>query len=169
MVSNKILKHLKRLVKTAKLPDTEDSVEIMVKGFVEKLECFDTLVKQNGLTDIEILKNEDSSGALVITYSGSLLSIGPMDNGVRKIEYASIGIRTDVPEIASEDFSELDGDIKIDNIANFITGPIQNSSGIYRIAKVDRSLDYKKQEELLSDVTRVLVEDFVEVNNTVIM
>lgn len=168
MVSDKIKGHLKKLVKTAQLPDTENSVELMVAGFVDKLECYDNLVKENNLIDTDILKNDESCGALVITYSGSLLSIGPRDHGVRKVEYASIGIRKDVPEIASEDFSEINGDIKVDSAVSFIIGPIQNSSGIYRIAKVSKMLDYKKQEELLSDVTRILVDDFVEVNNTVI-
>ena len=132
--------------------------------------CYTKLLRarEYGLKNVNVFRDIQDSGALVITYSGSLLSIGPKIDGKRKAEYISIGLRTDVPERAVEEYSILDGDFEIDGIVNFINGPIKSSSGIYKIAKIDDRLNAIAQQEVLKDVTQILIEDFVEVNNTII-
>lgn len=166
MVSDRIKNHLNSIVKKTGLDNR--STEIIFQGFMEKLQCFDNLVDKNSLKETSFFSEDNLNGAIIITYSGSLLSLGPVENGVRKVEYASIGARKDVPEIASEDFSKLDGHINQDSPVKFICGPIRQSSSVYKMAIVDPSLPFKTQEELLNNITRVLLEDFVEVNNTVI-
>ncbi len=169
MVSEKIKVHLLKLVKTLGLKDAQESLEILISGFTEKLISYEKQVSEFNLLDVTEFNDGEDSGVLVITYSGSLLSIGPKINGKRTAQYISIGLRKDVPEIAAQEFSELDGNFKVDEVVKFIIGPIKSSSSIYKIAKVNNKLNALEQEELLGDVTKILIEDFVEVNNTVIV
>ncbi len=168
MVTDKIRNHLVKIAKKSGLGDGAETIDMLVSAFVEKLVCFETQAREYGLKNVNVFRDIQDSGALVITYSGSLLSIGPKIDGKRKAEYISIGLRTDVPERAVEEYSILDGDFEIDGIVNFINGPIKSSSGIYKIAKIDDRLNAIAQQEVLKDVTQILIEDFVEVNNTII-
>jgi len=159
------MEHLEKIASKNSCELNQECVELIVKGFVEKLECFDNLVKDNSLEEIKYFNKDDPSGVLVITYSGSLLSIGPLKNGVRKSRYASIGIRRDVPKIATDDFSTLLSDISMDKSIHFKSGPINKTSCIYKLARVQNNLDLEKQETILSGATMVLVKEFIKVNN----
>ena len=117
----------------------------------------------------EEFDSEDDRGALLMTYSGSLLSVGPRGDNGRFVEYRSIGIRKDVPETAETDDTDLVNDIEIDESVMFTNGPIKKSSPIFKIAVPPEELEPEEQLELLSDVTQMITEDFVEVNKTIII
>lgn len=167
-VSEKVKSHLSQLVKTAGLPVEEDSIEILAKAWLEKEDLFSRKIEESNMEEVEILEAEGQKGGLLLTYSGSLLNIGPLNEGARHVEYTSIGVRQDVPESAAMDGSELAEDVAIDNPAVFNNGPIQKSSPIYRIAVVKEEMDAEEEEEILAEVTQLLTEDFVEVNKTII-
>lgn len=169
IVSDKVKNHLKQLVVKAKLEDSEESLELMAKAWVEKLESYKNQVENRELLEVDKFEKDDERGALLITYSGSLLCVGPLENGVRKVGYTSIGLRTDVPEGAIEEHSEIAGDVSVDEAVSFKKGPIKKSSSIYKIAVVKKSLDKTKQIELLDDVTQILTDDFIEVNKTIVI
>jgi hypothetical protein len=164
-----IQQHLKQLVKTAGLENTEENIEMLAQAWIEKESCFQQKLDENNMEVVELLEKSSEKGALVLTYSGSLLNIGPVIDGSRKVEYASIGLRKDVPENASDDESELDSDVKAGGAVSFVKGPIKKSSPIYKVAVVREEMAPEEEEELLDDVTQVLCEDFVEVNKTIIL
>jgi hypothetical protein len=179
METEKIKMHLKQLVKSAGLPDNEESLQQLEDGWVEKLEAFEAQVEEKGLEGVDSFEPGDSRGALLMTYSGSLISISPAENDedvpenpketiLRHVEYRSIGIRNDVPEIADADKTALSRQVAIDGTAEFTAGPIETSSPIYRIAITPKTMATEDQEELLSDVTKILTENFVDVNKTII-
>ena len=120
------------------------------------------------MTEVDEFGTEEERGALFLTYSGSLLTIGPLVEQKRAVEYTSIGIRQDVPEQASAEATTLDGDVSVDSIAKFSNGPIRTSSAIYMIAVAAEELAPEEEGELLAEVTKVLAEDFIEVNKTII-
>jgi hypothetical protein len=167
-ISQKIRDHLKQLVKTAGLPDTEESQQQLEQGWREKLEAFDKEVAERRMEAIEDYPADDPRGALMMTYSGSLISIGPLGEEGRAVEYRSIGIRADVPETARSGETELSDDAAIDEGVAFTNGPIQKSSPIFKIAVISEDVDEEEQEEMLSEVTQILTDDFVEVNKTII-
>ena len=104
-----------------------------------------------------------------MTYSGSLLTIGPIADDGRNVEYASVGLRTDVPESAEKEGSVISSDISVGGVVEFLVGPIKKSSPVYKIAVVKDEMPIEEEEELLSDVTQILMDDFVEVNKTLII
>jgi hypothetical protein len=167
-ISDKIRQHIKQLVKTAGLPDTEDSLETLEEGWMEKLEFFETQAAERNMEMVDDFEGDDERGAMMLTYSGSLINLGPRGEEGRHVEYHSIGIRNDVPESAEADATELAGDVGIDGEAEFTKGPIKKSSPIFKIAVVSEEMENEEQEDLLAEVTKTLAEEFVEVNKTII-
>jgi len=103
-----------------------------------------------------------------MTYSGSLLTLGPMVEGERQAEYTSIGLRKDVPDSAGDKSASLAEDVRIDEPVVFSKGPIRKSSAVFKIAVLKEHLEPKEESERLSEATQILSEDFVEVNKTII-
>lgn len=166
--TEKIRSHLQQLVSTAGLPDTEESLDALEKGWQEKFDAFERQVADRNMESVEELDGEDERGALLMTYSGSLINLGPLKGNGRYVEYRSIGIRNDVPESADAEETDLAASVAVDEAAQFSNGPIKKSSPIYKIALITEKMDEDEQEELLSEVTQVLTEEFVEVNKTII-
>ena len=160
--------HIRNLVKTAKLGDSEDSLEMLSEGWLEKQQSFFEQTKQHEMEEVEEFDADDTRGALVMTYSGSLLNIGPEQNDYRSVEYFSIGLRNDVPESAASDASVLRSGIMKDAPVEFEKGPIQKSSPVFAVAVFREELEPQKEEELLDEVTMILAEDFASINQTMI-
>lgn len=167
-INDTIRRHLKQLVKTAGLPDTEESRQSLEDAWIEKMYAFDGEVEEREMEPADLLPADYEGGALLMTYSGSLLSIGPLGDDGRHVEYRSIGLRNDVPESAEAASTNLAADVEIDSSAVFTEGPVEKSSPIFRIALVREDMDDEEQEELLTEVTRILTESFVDVNKTII-
>jgi hypothetical protein len=165
-VAPRVQDHLKNLVNTAGLPDNEESLELLAKGWLEKQSSFHDQTQANDMEEVDVFEIEDERGALIMTYSGSLLMIGPETEDGRVVEYASIGMRKDVPESLNTEGSVLAKDIDKDSAVEFEIGPVKTSSPVYAIAVVDEKMSVEEEEELLSDVTLILTEDFVEINRT---
>ncbi len=167
-LNEKIRQHIQQLVKTAGLPDNEESLEALVNGWEEKQSSFETQVEERDMEQVEEFTAEDERGALLMTYSGSLIHLGPKGENGRFVAYYSVGIRNDVPETAETEGTDLAEDLEVDQGAVFTNGPIQKSSPIFKIAVIVEEMDDEEQEELLSEVTQVLTNDFIEVNKTII-
>jgi hypothetical protein len=156
--------HIRQITKSSGLPDNEDSVEMIAKGWLEKKELFEDQLTELNMAEVQELDQDDEQGCLAMTYSGSLLNIGPVIGEGRRVEYASIGLRQDVPETASKDDSQLAGDVQVGEPVSFSTGPIQSSSPIFKIAVTTGDLEPEEQEEQITKATMILAEGFVEVN-----
>jgi hypothetical protein len=156
--------HIRQITRTSGLGDTEEAVEMIARGWLEKKALFESQVADMGMEEIDCLEQEDEQGCLAMTYSGSLLNIGPLREEGRTVQYASIGLRQDVPEAAGRENSRLGGDVTIGRPATFAPGPIQSSSPIFKIAVTGADLDLDEQEEQITRATLILTEEFVEVN-----
>jgi hypothetical protein len=159
-----IQSHIRQITKTSGLPDTEDSVEMIAQGWLEKKGLFEKQVAGMSLEQIDILEKTDQRGCLAMTYSGSLLNIGPMRENGRTVQYVSIGLRQDVPETATKEGSALGQDVRVGAPVSFSTGPIQSSSPVFAIAVTSEDLDLEEQERQISKATQILTREFVEVN-----
>jgi hypothetical protein len=166
--SEKIRQHIQQLVKTAGLPDTEESIENLERGWQEKLDTFEKQVEERDMEMVEEFDAADERGALLMTYSGSLINLGPKGENGRFVAYHSIGMRNDVPESAETDNTDLANEVVIDEGAAFTNGPIKKSSPIFKIAVIVEEMENEEQEELLAEVTQMLADDFIEVNKTII-
>ena len=110
-IPSEVQDHIRQITKSSGLPDNEESVEMIAKGWLEKKELFENQLADMNMAEVEELDQEDEQGCLAMTYSGSLLNIGPIIEEGRTVQYASIGLRQDVPETASKEDSQLGSDV----------------------------------------------------------
>jgi hypothetical protein len=160
--------HLRGIVSTTGLPNNDESLELLASGWIEKRSIFETRVAEMGMTEVEDFAADEDRGALLLTYSGSLLTVGPLVDGSRAVDYTSIGVRNDVPENAKADSTTLEEDVVIDEPASFSNGPVRSSSAIYAIAVTTEELDPEEEEDLLAEVAKTLTQEFIEVNKTIV-
>ena len=156
--------HIRKITKTSGLPDTEDAVDLIAQGWLEKKSRFERIIGEMKLEEVELLEKTDTRGCLAMTVSGSLVSIGPLRKNARTVQYASIGLRKDVPESATNINSELSADVVVGAPVRFTTGPIASSSPVFKVAITAEDLDLEAQEHLISRATRAITKEFIEVN-----
>ncbi len=163
-----VREHLSKLIRLAGLEDNEESLELLAQGWLEKQTSFHEQTKANEMEETDVLELESGRGGIILTYSGSLLTISPEIEKRRTVEYASIGLRKDVPEFLKTDAAVIKADVAKDAAVEFEIGPIKTSSPVFAIAVANENLDEEAEEELLGQVTLMLAEDFVEVNKTLV-
>jgi hypothetical protein len=160
--------HLKGLLKASKMPQDEETLEKISKGWVEKFDAFEDEISKQNMEEMQTLPKDDERGALVLTYSGSLVNIGPLADGVRTVMYTSIGLRTDAPDRAEKDDSVLETDVTVDDVIKFKTGPVKSTSKIYKIAVCRGNLSAIEQENNLTKVMTDIEDIMLDVNKTIL-
>ena len=166
-LSPAIRAHLAVLVRNAGLDDTEESRARMASAWLRKKSMFEGQVKALDMRQLAELSADDPRGALLLTWSGSLVSVGPLETGGRRVEYASIELRTDVPRLAVTDGSRLDGSLRVDAEAVFTGGPVRSTSAVLLIAACDPSVPAEEQAKRIREATIFLTNGFLKINRTV--
>jgi hypothetical protein len=161
--------HLRAIMKASKLPDDEESIEKLAKGWLDKKQVFEEEIENQDMEEVESLAMDDERGALVMTYSGSLLRLGPLVDGTRKAAYTSIGFRTDAPDSAEKEGSKLAKDAAVDDIIEFENGPVKSTSKVFKIAVLKEEMSAEEQEENLTQVMTHVEELMLGVNKTVML
>jgi hypothetical protein len=161
--------HIKAIIKASKLPDDEETMEKVARGWLEKKQAFEEEIEKQNMEEVELLQMDNEKGALALTYSGSLVHIGPLVEGVRNCVYTSIGLRTDAPDSAQEEQSKLAKDIIIDEIIEFEAGPVKSTSKIFKIAVFKDDISPEEQEENLTQVMTQVEELMLGVNKTIML
>ena len=164
-----IQSHIKTIAPSTGMPDTEESYEKLALGWQKKLELFNQQIEAGGMVEAEGLAQEDARGCVALTYSGSLLLIGPLEGGKRKCAYNSIGLRKDVPESVVKEGSSLAGDLSVDRPVAFENGPVKSTSAIFKVAVVEQPLSLVEEEQKISEVTVILTQGFVDVNQALLL
>ncbi|MBN2545323.1 MAG: hypothetical protein JXB50_05960 [Spirochaetes bacterium] len=161
--------HIIKITKTSGLPDNEESYEKIAEGWLEKKKIFEDEIVNMEMEEVDHIDASDNRGALAMTYSGSLLNIGPVIDGARKVSYASIGLRQDVPDLATKEECTLEKDLDTDHVYEFMNGPVKKTSPIYKIIVCKDDLPEEVQEEKLTEMATIMIDDFVEVNKTIVI
>ena len=161
--------HISAIAKDANVDEGEDAVEKVAEAWLEKKTVFEDKIGEMKMEEVDFLGKDDEQGALALTYSGSLVNIGPIVDGTRTCSYASIGFRTDAPESAENDNSVLSSDVSVDGVITFETGPVKSTSNIFNIAVCKGDLSVEEQEVAVTKAATLIEEEFVEVNKTVMM
>ncbi len=156
--------HVRQITRTSGLPDTEDSLEMIAQGWLEKRKRFEKIVTRMNMEEIDLLEASDERGCLAMTYSGSLVNVGPLREQGRTAQYASIGLRKDVPEAAAKESSELAADVRVGAEISFKVGPVRSTSPVLKIAVTSEEMDLEEQERVITKATEVLTREFVKVN-----
>jgi hypothetical protein len=164
-----VVSHIREITKTSGLPEGEESVEKIAEAWLGKMSAFEDQLEGLSMEEVEILAKDEPKGALAITYSGSIVNLGPLVGGTRKVEYSSVGLRKDVPASATKDGSRLSKDISPDQAIEFDVGPVKSTSAIYKIAVFKGNPSAEFQGKTLTQATQTLKEEFANVNKTVIL
>ncbi|MBU2645937.1 hypothetical protein KKI24_14605 [bacterium] len=160
--------HIKAITKSSGLAENDESFEKIAQGWLEKKKIFEDQIAASNMVEVESLAADDEKGAVALTYSGSLILIGPLVEGFRKAGYNSIGIRKNVPDSLIKENSKLAADIVINAPLQFETGPVQSTSSIFKIAVCKEDLAAEDQEEKISEVTVIMTNEFVDVNRALV-
>lgn len=162
-IDAKVGAHLDSLYKEQSFGD-EISIDDLKQSWVEKEKLF-VLQTNNLKMDSAETAEKDGSAFLALTYSGSLLAVFCPDGGKRKIEYASIKLRNDVPDLLSEE-PKLVKDVEKGKSAQFSGGRLENTSALYQIALFDSSVKPEEQNKRLTEAMVFLTNSFVKINRT---
>jgi nucleoid DNA-binding protein len=113
----------------------------------------------------ERFDSEDPRGLLLLTYSGSLVVLSPPESdGTRSLEYASIKLRSDVPEFVTAVGVTVAGEIAVDRIAEFSGAPVERTSELLSLASFASDVTATEQNERLRQAAIFLTNGFVRVN-----
>ncbi len=173
----RIQRHLESVAQQTDIGSAEEALPVVVENWLEKTHLFNEQIESLHMTREELFSQADPRGALVLTYSGSLIVLGPVDLGraaanspehppTRSFEYASIALRTDVPELTAADSVQLAGDLQKDSVAVFSDAPIKQSSEILFIASFPEGVKAPDQIERLRQASIFLTNSFVHANRT---
>src|SRR5271157_906418 len=148
-LSSAIRAHLEGLIRNSGLPETEESLDEVTRVWFEKRDMFEGQVKALDMREVQRFTADDPRGALLLTWSGSLLSVGPLGGGRpgRRTEYASIELRTDVPHIATSEEGEFVSDLVVGEAARLRAGPVSRTSALLKIAVCDPAVPVEEQEK----------------------
>lgn len=160
--------HIKHITGQSGLPDTDESYEKIAKGWLDKKEAFEKEVQAQGLVETETLGKDDTKGGVALTFSGSLVLVGPLKEKGRKSGYNSIGMRKNVPESIIQDDAQLAADISVEQPIEFVDGPVKKTSAIYKLAVCPETLALEEQEEKISDATIIITKEFIDINNALV-
>lgn len=164
VIPQHILKHLETAVTTFGLEDNDETLDRLKAGWLEKEESFIQEMANIGMEEIESFRTYDERGVLALTYSGSLISIGPLMDNERRVDYTSIGVRRDVPEALTKEGSQLAQDMALDRDVVFEGGPIQKTSPVYKMVVCPENLSSDDQTDLIQQATTMVIETFADIN-----
>ena len=159
-----IISHLRDVSATFGLPNDEETMERLTEGWLEKKEAFEDKMIEMGMDEVGNLDHNDDRAALVLTFSGSLISIGPVQDGYRNVEYTSIGLRHDVPDSLNIEKTQVVKDLEVGKSVEFANCPLKNTSPVFKIVVCPESLTAPEQEEMLKEAATVIVDTFVDMN-----
>ncbi len=160
--------HLRALIAPAGLADNPEAQALLERGWVEKYDAFLRHTAEHDMVAAEWFDAQNPGGALAMTYSGSVVSVGPIIDRERGVAYASIGIRKDVPQLSVSQGCALEADLKLGEPARFSSGSIERTSPLFAIAIFQTVLEAHAENAALVEVTEMLTERFIQINRETI-
>ncbi len=156
--------HLQNIFKSSdeEWTRTDDAFERLCGGWEKKERLFTEQIRLLDMKEEKEIGPEDPRCMLFLTFSGSLISLGYGQE--RWMEYASIKLRTDVPDILRCDATSLSGPAAYGQPARFSEGPLKHTSALYRIVVCGEDVPPKEQEKRVREATVFLTNSFIHLN-----
>ncbi len=148
-----------------KAGDTE-AQDKLAAIWAEKFRLFTGQTFSLGMEEVSELAPNDERAAIFLTYSGSLISLGPRRGKDRWLEYASIKLRVDVPELVRGDKANMSAPARLDHACAFEGTGLKRSSSLYRIAVCPAGTSPDEQERRVREATVYLTNGFIKLNRT---
>lgn len=141
----------------------------LVTVWKQKAALFEDQARSVHLDLVELIPKNDPRGALVLTYSGSLLSIGPDTDRTlgRWVEYSSIKLRTDVPDVVTDHGISIPDGIRVGESVHVAGSRISRTSNAHTIAVCPADLAEDEQEKRIRESTIFITNGFMKYNRSV--
>jgi nucleoid DNA-binding protein len=162
----RIRTQLDGLLADAGRADDPEARERLASIWSEKFRLFTGQTAALDMVSVGELAADDDRAAIFLTYSGSLISLGPRRGKDRWLEYASIKLRVDVPELVRGDKANLASAAILDQAASFEGTSLKRSSALYRIAVCPAGTSPDEQERRVREATVYLTNGFIKLNRT---
>lgn len=160
--------HLLYLIRSSSLPDTPEFRSRLAGIWNKKCSLFEQQIHSLDMDLADRMDAEDSRAMIILTYSGSIVSIGPLEES-REVEYASIHLRADVPKSVTVTSTNLEGEVCRDKPVCFSSGQIKKTSAAYMIAVCEADLDHSVQSERIREAMIYLTNGFLKINQSIII
>lgn len=164
-----VQQHLISLAQETDITPIETATARVTENWLEKRRLYTEQTDALAMVSTPRFAADDRRGALLLTYSGSLIAIGPVESEGRRFEYASIKLRTDVPNLLASSAAGLVGDIEVEHSAEFTAAPVAKSSQLLHIATFAENVAASEQAERLRQAMIFLTNGFVQANQTLSM
>ena len=165
-ISETIKGHLRNLLASFGLDDSEESLETITQIWLEKENFFNDQIQTLGLLEADSFDKDDPRGALMLTYSGSLISLSSIHNSTRTVTYSSIKARVSVPEVVIMENVKVQNDTKIDSCLELENSPIKKTSSLYKIVVCKDDVAIEEQDKRISAAKSFLTTGFLKLNNS---
>ena len=162
----KIKAHMESLIKSSEMPDNKEFRNLMADIWNRKCVLFEQQTKILNMQMVDNIHPENQSGMIIMTYSGSIVSVGPKEKS-REVEYASIHLRSDVPKTISIVATDLSRGFSIGEPVKFTTGQLKQTSAAFKIAICDDSVTIDNQKERIREGTIFLTNGFMKINRSI--
>lgn len=192
-IPSEILSHLRGLIRDTGLPDTGETLDRFAAIWLEKQRLFEAQTSLLELQNSPSLEREDTRGMLLLTRSGSLISLYAaredveegsagaekgaaegaqesaaegLSSAVRDFEYAGISLRTDVPELIRGQGVSLLNSPETGAPLEMSGTQIKKTSPIYRIAVCPKGLKPDEQDTRIREATIFITNGFLKINKS---
>ncbi|OQY30903.1 MAG: hypothetical protein B6241_15160 [Spirochaetaceae bacterium 4572_59] len=164
VIPKEIESHLERIldVSQEEWSREEGALDKLKALWLKKDTLFDEQIALLGMEKTDSLSKDDSRGMLLLTFSGSLVSLGY--GGERWMEYASIKFRSDVPDIIRCEKTALAEDLHSGKTAVFSGGPLKKTSALFKIVVCKENVSPLEQDKRIREATVFLTNSFVHLN-----
>ncbi|MDC7221861.1 MAG: HU family DNA-binding protein [Spirochaetales bacterium] len=163
-MNERIERHLKALYEKGAFGELP--FERVEGSWQNKEELFSGQSHNLKLEEVETLAPEENRAFLALTFSGSLLAYFADEGDGCRLEYSSIKIREDVPEMIVERSISLSGNVTPGQSAEFESRMLKKTSPLYRIVAAPEDLEPDKQNKRIAEAMIFLSNGFVKINKT---
>jgi nucleoid DNA-binding protein len=164
---DRVQSQLRALSESSESGSGGESLSRLAENWVTKRRLFEEQISALHMRRISD-EGFTAEGALILlTYSGSLVFLGPADeDGRRSFEYASIRLRTDVPGLVTASGVRLAASPSVDQALVLQDCPVERTSEVFEVAGFDQSLSLAEQARRLREAAIFLTNGFLKANHT---
>jgi nucleoid DNA-binding protein len=162
----RIQRQIVSIAESSGLPEGRESLERVTENWLRKQSLFEEQTRALAMVPIDEQGCSPTGGMLLLTYSGSLVVLGPETDSGRSLEYVSIALRTDVPDILRADGVRLSTPVETGAALVLENSPIERSSELYAVRGFPADLDTAEQKRRLQEAAIFLTNGFTRANHT---
>jgi len=166
-IDKTVKEHLVKLLNEINPDPSDELIEQASNDWLAKMDIFTSQCHLLKMSETDEFSAGNRNGFLALTYSGSLIALYPDRDG-RRLEYASLKLRTDIPAFISSEAAVITKDLEQGSPIHLDNSKIQHTSAVYRIMAFDEETDFSDQSNRLNEAMIYLTGNFIKLNRSTI-